>query len=89
MAKKSPRQEQLEQMQRDSVEKLKACQKELERIETIVLQLSPLLGAFEQLASAMQSIRRAIFCLDDSGESEYILERGAAKPSYYNPAKRS
>lgn len=75
MIKAAGRKSQLIQLQRDAMEKLKACQKDLASIESMVMQLSPLLGAFDHLSMADRSIRRAIFCLDDTGESEQIMER--------------
>ena len=71
---KNPRQDQLIQNQREAVNKLIGIRKELDKVQSIVMQLSPLLGAFEHVTSADHSLTRAILCLDDTGDYERAMD---------------
>lgn len=66
--------EQLRQIR--AVEQLRTIDKEIEMVSGLISSLSILyMAAWNDVCSASRHIKHALFVLDDSGESEHILEK--------------
>lgn len=61
-----------------AVEQLRTIDKEIEMVSRLISGLSVLyMDAWNEVCSARARVRHALFILDDSGKSEYILEKRA------------
>ena len=62
--------------QRDVVDRLQQLLKDMQRISDMIWRLSVLyMPAWQDMTAANRSVRHALYLLDDSGESEHIMEK--------------
>ena len=62
--------------QRDVVDQLQQLLKDMQRISDMIWRLSVLyMPAWQDMTAANRSVRHALYLLDDSGESEHIMEK--------------
>ena len=62
--------------QQQTVEELRGCLVNMERISDMIYRLPVIyVGAWQDMLSAIRSVRHAIYLLDDSGMSEHIIDK--------------
>ncbi len=62
--------------QQQTVEELRGCLANMERISDLIFRLPVIYaGAWQDMTAAKRSVRHALYLLDDSGMSEHIMDK--------------